>query len=105
VTIPLRLFGIDAGGLDLDLHAGLLRVFFVEIDGAGEFLEPAAHVRDHHVTDGEVDFRMGRINVPVHAVFSSSDWRRTGNAAEYLNLLLSLEGQRNGSVSASVNTL
>ncbi len=68
VIVAVVALGVDAGRLDLDIDPRVGRVLLVELDRAAEALEPAAHLRDHHMPNGKLDVRMCEINLPGHGV-------------------------------------
>jgi len=54
VLVPLRVGGVDAGGVDADLGPGLLGIG-LDVDRAGEGREAPGHLGDHEVPDMKTD--------------------------------------------------
>src|SRR5260370_24679537 len=64
VGVALGRTRVDAGGVDRRLDRRSGEVTVVEVRLAGVDREAASHLRDHHVTDREVDTRLGGVDVP-----------------------------------------
>jgi len=55
VSVALLVAGVDALGLDADRDLGIGRVVAVQVAGALELVERAAHLRHHRVAGDETD--------------------------------------------------
>src|SRR5690606_24382162 len=64
VLVPILDAGVDARRVDLDFGRRVFRRVLVHRDGAAERLEAAAHRREHHVLDRELDARVRGVDLP-----------------------------------------
>ena len=55
VAVALGVASVDAGGLDVRLDEGHLRMLLVDFEADGEILELAADLRQHHVPCDELN--------------------------------------------------
>jgi hypothetical protein len=67
VLVAIGHAGVNARGVDGDLHLRGARVPLVHRERALPLGEPAAHLRDHQVAHGEVDAGVHEIEGPIHS--------------------------------------
>src|SRR4051794_26213770 len=62
--VAVRDTGVEARGIDLDVHRRVVRALLIDRDRSLDVLETAAHGREHHVLHRELDARMSRVDLP-----------------------------------------
>ena len=64
MVVAVGAAGVDARGFDDD-RGGRVREVLGDVGRTGHVVERSAHTRDHRVTGGEAQSRMGGIDVPM----------------------------------------